>query len=320
MLNVKSLVKAVANQNNGRLLSARRRLLVGALVGVTLIVLVALVVAVVLPGRVEQLVSANAQPTMAPEASDTLTPGSGAPLATFVVILPGAIPATPTVALLARPSASPTAIPSPARPAATLIPPSQGRAMGTLVVANADPDGVSIRKEPGAGERIRVWRDGTAMTFLGEEGQAAERVWKKVRDPEGNEGWVAAEFLVEVDARSAAETTIPTVPAPSPTVGPLGPGAVTAPPTTESVGLPTSTSRVAPDGGPTPESVELPTPTPTAPAARATLVPTRPPTAVRGRAPLPSPTSVPFRPLAPLPDYVPLPTVEPPTARTPGPN
>jgi hypothetical protein len=65
-----------------------------------------------------------------------------------------------------------------------------------LAITNAGAEGVSIRRAPATGERIKIWNDGAEMVSLGEEQQAGGRAWKKVRDPDGNEGWIAAEFLV----------------------------------------------------------------------------------------------------------------------------
>ena len=35
------------------------------------------------------------------------------------------------------------------------------------------------------------------MVVVGEDGQAGGGTWKNVRDSDGNEGWLATEYLVE---------------------------------------------------------------------------------------------------------------------------
>jgi SH3-like domain-containing protein len=52
-----------------------------------------------------------------------------------------------------------------------------------------------MRREP-AGEKIKAWPDGTEMIAIGADAEADGRKWTNVRDPDGNEGWVAVEFLV----------------------------------------------------------------------------------------------------------------------------
>jgi hypothetical protein len=77
-------------------------------------------------------------------------------------------------------------------------------------VANTGADGALFRKTPGPdGERIAVLRDGTALTPIGPEQQAGGRGWRQVRDTEGREGWVAAEFLSSLPASSAATAASP---------------------------------------------------------------------------------------------------------------
>jgi hypothetical protein len=77
-------------------------------------------------------------------------------------------------------------------------------------VRNTGAEGVSLRRAPGDGERITVWFDGTELISLPEEQVAAGRIWKRVRDPKGNEGWMAAEFLAPRTETAAAFT--PTTP------------------------------------------------------------------------------------------------------------
>jgi hypothetical protein len=80
------------------------------------------------------------------------------------------------------------------------------------MVVNTEGSGVTLRAQPGTGEPIKVWPEGTELTPLGETQQAANRLWTRVRDPEGNVGWVASEFLMD----SAVAMLTPTVDLPPP--------------------------------------------------------------------------------------------------------
>lgn len=117
-------------------------------------------------------------------------------------------PATPTTAPPTPTTAAavitwPTPLPV---PTATL---AADRAM----VANTGSQGVFIRKTPG-GEAIRGWNDGSVMQVVGADQQSGGRAWRNVKDPSGNVGWIAAEFLVPAPAAVGTAT----VPAATPTV------------------------------------------------------------------------------------------------------
>jgi hypothetical protein len=108
---------------------------------------------------------------------------------------------TPAPVAAAAPAAAPTALPTPAVPAALAQPPAPAR----LVVSDVGPEGLSIRRSPNtAGQRIKVWSDGTEMADLGETAENGGKSWRKVRDPDGNVGWTAAEFLADPSARASA--------------------------------------------------------------------------------------------------------------------
>src|SRR5687768_6353285 len=102
-----------------------------------------------------------ASPTSSPETAAQPTPTTVS------------VAAAPTSPPVPTPVPVPTAVPSPtARP-------------DLLVVTNAGTEGVSIRRAPATGERIKTWSDGAEMVSLLEEQQAGGRSWKKVRDPDG---------------------------------------------------------------------------------------------------------------------------------------
>ncbi|MHB1004952.1 MAG: hypothetical protein ACYC3S_04830 [Chloroflexota bacterium] len=73
----------------------------------------------------------------------------------------------------------------------------------TLVVGNTGGDGVWIRRTPAMADRLRTWPDKTAMQVIGADQQAEGKVWKNVKDPAGNVGWIPAEYLVAAGASTA---------------------------------------------------------------------------------------------------------------------
>jgi hypothetical protein len=75
-----------------------------------------------------------------------------------------------------------------------------------LVVANAGPEGVRLRSEPASGTSHKVLNDGASLIALGEERLEAGRTWRRVRDTDGAEGWVASDFLVAAGNPSPAGT------------------------------------------------------------------------------------------------------------------
>jgi len=106
--------------------------------------------------------------------------------------------AAPTPAPVA--TIAPTVAPTSAIPAVLADPGISTR----MLVNNVGTDGLSLRRSPGIGQRIKVWPDGTALTDLGESAEQGGKTWKRVRDPEGNEGWVAADFLVSANPPAGA--------------------------------------------------------------------------------------------------------------------
>lgn len=131
------------------------------------------------------------------------TPPTPAPVSTAPIVFATAVPVT-------VPTSNPTAIPPPPTATRPVIPTPAPAAPRPVYVANTGGDGATFRKTPGPeGERIDILRDGTALTPLGPEQQAGGRGWRQVRDTQGREGWVAAEFLSSLSASSAAEATSP---------------------------------------------------------------------------------------------------------------
>ena len=65
------------------------------------------------------------------------------------------------------------------------------------VVGNTDGDGVYIRRSRDMEDKIKAWPDGTKMIELSAPVKVEDRLWRHVRDPDGNEGYVPAEYFVE---------------------------------------------------------------------------------------------------------------------------
>ncbi|MCL5263990.1 MAG: SH3 domain-containing protein [Chloroflexi bacterium] len=99
----------------------------------------------------------------------------------------------------------PTSIPKPVtridltsltpRPAPTITPTIQG---GFVKIANTGGDGVFLRRTPRSNDKLVAWMDGTILQIVGENREAEGIVWRNVKDPKGNIGWVPAQYLIDV--------------------------------------------------------------------------------------------------------------------------
>ena len=65
-----------------------------------------------------------------------------------------------------------------------------------LKVGNTDGEGVYIRRTPRMDDRIRPWRDGTPMVVIGPVVVGDGQTWNHVRAPDGTEGYIPAQYLV----------------------------------------------------------------------------------------------------------------------------
>jgi hypothetical protein len=86
--------------------------------------------------------------------------------------------------------------PEPVQAAHVALALSVPRTVPSLAVSGVGLQGLVMRSEPGGGERVRLVDEGTDLRDLGEEQEAGGRSWKRVRHPDGPEGWVASDFLV----------------------------------------------------------------------------------------------------------------------------
>ena len=107
----------------------------------------------------------------------------------------------------ATPSVEPSKTPSPTQivsPAPVSSPTAETLGQ-TYYVGNTDGDGVFIRRTREMDDKIKAWPDGTAMIELTGASEAGNRLWRHVRDPDGNEGYVPAEYLVVAIAKPTLE-------------------------------------------------------------------------------------------------------------------
>ncbi len=62
-----------------------------------------------------------------------------------------------------------------------------------FVVTGTDGEGVRLRATPG-GQQLGVYEEGTRLEQIGPDQTVNGVVWRNVRGPDGQAGWVAAEF------------------------------------------------------------------------------------------------------------------------------
>ena len=96
---------------------------------------------------------------------------------------------------------APTAAPTSAIPAALSQPPaSRQTARGERRARRS----LAAQDSGANGERIKVWREGTEMVDLGQTSEAERQDLAQVRDPDGNVGWTASDFLKDPSPRADA--------------------------------------------------------------------------------------------------------------------
>ena len=66
-------------------------------------------------------------------------------------------------------------------------------------VFNTGDQGLFLRSDPNTNNQpLKTLPEGTIVTIVGEDSVQPDRVWKHVRDPDGTEGWVAADYVQAV--------------------------------------------------------------------------------------------------------------------------
>jgi SH3-like domain-containing protein len=104
-----------------------------------------------------------------------------------------------------------TSTPPPNAPTAT--PQGVGQ---RLQVTNTGNEGANLRRDPGSsGEKIKTIPDGNTVEVVGPDRTVDGVIWKNVRDPQGETGWIAGSYL-------AAEGSVPVSGIPGSSQGPTG--------------------------------------------------------------------------------------------------
>jgi hypothetical protein len=63
-------------------------------------------------------------------------------------------------------------------------------------VTGTGAEGLFLRADHNTnGDPVKTLPEGTVVTIIGDDFSGPDRVWKHIRDPEGTEGWAAADFL-----------------------------------------------------------------------------------------------------------------------------
>jgi hypothetical protein len=194
------------------------------------------------PGQQAAAVAPTAEPTQAPEVVPPPSlPSSGQA---------GQASPPPTVA--ARVPATPTPAPIIVRPIA----------ITSFTIDNTLGRGMPLRAAPRSRVTGKPWPDGTRVEGLGAEQDVNGWTWSRVRDPEGNVGWVPTNYLVPEEGGDQPGNLAPGVSPPSaPPTQIIVPTLPVPPPTAEPTPVPEPAAPVQP----TPER-----PAPSAPSRSAT--------------------------------------------------
>ncbi len=93
---------------------------------------------------------------------------------------------------VAATAVSPTLIPTPSTEITTTTPPRK-----TAVVSGVGDNLLKLRRDPATtADIIAQYPDGTVLEVLEAQQTNQGIVWQRVRDAQGNEGWVANQYLV----------------------------------------------------------------------------------------------------------------------------
>lgn len=78
-----------------------------------------------------------------------------------------------------------------------VVPPTPAYVDGARFrVVGTETEGLFLRPEPNANQSpLKTLPEGTIVTIIGPDQSDGTRTWKRVRDDQGVEGWVAADFL-----------------------------------------------------------------------------------------------------------------------------
>lgn len=134
------------------------------------------------------LIGQNITPPVAVAPTPT-----GTRRAVGTAVMPGVItPAVPTTAPLTTPLSPPTPTLTPSVTATTTAQPRK-----TAVVSGVGDNRLKLRRDPATtADIIAQYPDGTVLEVLDAQQTNQGIVWQRVRDAQGNEGWVANQYLV----------------------------------------------------------------------------------------------------------------------------
>ena len=124
---------------------------------------------------------------------------------------PHLTPAKTVIRTTATPVIAEPVTVEPAAMNTVVVEPTATYAKQSYYVGNTGGDGVYIRRTHDMDDRIKAWPDDTKMIEISGWLDVGGRLWRHVVDPDGNEGYVPAEYLVD----SVAEATaVPVLSAP----------------------------------------------------------------------------------------------------------
>ena len=110
----------------------------------------------------------------------------------------GAQASAPSAVAGARAAATATPQPVPtARPTLSPTPTRVPDTTKVMLVGNTDGQGAYLRRTPHMEDKLQAWRDGARMEVVGDPVDGDGRKWRKVRTPDGVEGYIPQEFLVD---------------------------------------------------------------------------------------------------------------------------
>lgn len=96
--------------------------------------------------------------------------------------------------------ASPPPFAPPPIAGAPVSTPDQATTVKLVRVTNTGGQGLNLRREPATTSvTIASVAENSTLRLVGAEQRAEGRLWKRVDDGRGNEGWVPGEYLVEVN-------------------------------------------------------------------------------------------------------------------------
>jgi hypothetical protein len=172
---------------------------------------VVVVALVVLGGLVVWTVTrsagAGAQPINGAQAPATMVPSASlanerpaiATATQPVALLPTVVVPTPV------PTSEPTMTPTP-EPTNTPTPEPARSAR----VVNTEGQGANMRRAPSvSAQRIKLLLEGTVVELVGDERRGDGYTWRNVRDVEGNNGFVIADYLQPIQGPPGATPVLP---------------------------------------------------------------------------------------------------------------